>query len=34
LSALFARRDTEASLAHFAPRITRSMKNLRRRVAG
>jgi hypothetical protein len=33
LSALFARRYTDASLAHFALRITRSMMNLRRRVA-
>jgi hypothetical protein len=32
LSALLARRYTDASLAHFALRITRSM-NLRRRVA-
>jgi hypothetical protein len=32
LSALFARRYTDASLAHFALRITRSM-NLRRRGA-
>jgi hypothetical protein len=34
LSALFVRRYTDASLAHFALRITRSMKNLRGRVAG